>query len=1297
MSLLSAVESSICEGINSDALQSYLTTGLVPCNITLEHYTCAQLTGFTAQNLAQLLACKLSSNMTYSREIWKLLLIKTSEVLEGALILFSGMSQPVMGPSVSHVLDVLGELILDSISDLQWKDISFISLLLGELSHQSDQDQAENVLKHFIQPFLSRNPSCEMDINKCVVILNLCGPNSNCANTNGSYNCSCLTGYQVANPNQSISESNQCTDVNECLQTPSVCGPNSVCNNTIGDYSCSCLSGSSAENPCTDVNECLETPPVCGPNSVCNNTIGDYNCSCLTGYQVANPNQTISESNQCTGSTITLLPLSAMTPTSPSSQPTSPTTLPTPPPILTSTKPTLAPTPIPAMPITLPATEQPSGPTTPLPGQFSTIRLSLTIKGVYDFRLNDPTSDTYNRFKTDIETAVEGNFAKIPGYKVNSVNVIGFRPGSIITDFSLQLSNPSISFLDASNGIINNLQANSYGFPDNPVAQSEMARLRDSTGFLFPRERLVLICSGRITEWRFDGQKIPDASGEILTITNINPANNGRYECVSTKNSLPFIQWENIDSIQPLPNIQTSRDKHFQCKVAQRVTLMCCSSTGYEVEMVKVSDVNNYLQETVSSEDCMYSYIVRSCTDGSGTVTFNCKLTLTHLQSFDYSSRSITLTFVTEEFDCSDENFGAGNAGQVVEGSCKPDEIGSVTAQCEGTDWLIIENNCVLAVINELEAESQSLTAASLPGYMDRLSNITLGNEGRISSSPANINSIVTILRNVGNVSQRFTITVDIMENFLNTSTVIVSNSTISAWRSLNNGNTTKNASASLLGSIEHIAGSLPGDTSFETGSDAIQLRQIVVNSSYSETLGADASAAIFIPEEGNFTITTITFSTLNFVLPARNSSDNGSNLYNSINAAVVLLQVNDTIKNISLSFDVINETLENPQCVFWNFELFDGLGGWDSFGCQLISFVNNTVTCECNHTTSFSMLMSPSIPPGIKLLLDFITYIGVGISLASLIICLIIEGIIWKSMARNDTSYMLHVSIVNVAVSLLIADIWFIIGAAISDSESIAVGPCTAATFFIHFFYLAMFFWMLVSALLLFYRTVMVFSQMKRSTMLAIGFCLGYGASLIIAVVTVAATAGGGGYIRENNVCWLNWDETKALLAFVIPALTIVAINFLVMIVVLFKMLKSGVGNTAQNYDRHTLVVIARCVTILTPLFGLTWGFGIGIMAAPEAVGLHVVFAVLNSLQGFLILVFGTLFDSQIKSILAARLRQPNRNSGGTRSTDVGTAASSTFDFFIRIRRRNAYNISRGMLSPQVSSSNNGTDTTNT
>ncbi|KAB5543737.1 hypothetical protein PHYPO_G00083030 [Pangasianodon hypophthalmus] len=280
-------------------------------------------------------------------------------------------------------------------------------------------------------------------------------------------------------------------------------------------------------------------------------------------------------------------------------------------------------------------------------------------------------------------------------------------------------------------------------------------------------------------------------------------------------------------------------------------------------------------------------------------------------------------------------------------------------------------------------------------------------------------------------------------------------------------------------------------------------------------------------------------------------------------------------------------------------------------------------------------------------------------------------------SVTRNDTSYMRHVSVVNIAVSLLIANICFIIGAAVVNQGE---GPCSTATFFMHFFYLALFFWMLLSALLLLYRVLMVFSRMTRGTMMAIAFTVGYGAPLIIAVITVASTAGRKGYIQKDYNCWLNWNETKALLAFVIPALTIVAINLLVLIVVLCKMMRRGVNASTQPDEKHPLMVIAKCVGILTPLFGLTWGFGIGTMVSSNF-GVHVVFAFLNSLQGFFILVFGTLLDNKVREALAGKLALTNLSSNRTRSTSAGPSSLGAFPFIQRLRKRGAHNISEGRV----------------
>uniref|UniRef100_A0A671PD81 G-protein coupled receptors family 2 profile 2 domain-containing protein n=1 Tax=Sinocyclocheilus anshuiensis TaxID=1608454 RepID=A0A671PD81_9TELE len=232
-----------------------------------------------------------------------------------------------------------------------------------------------------------------------------------------------------------------------------------------------------------------------------------------------------------------------------------------------------------------------------------------------------------------------------------------------------------------------------------------------------------------------------------------------------------------------------------------------------------------------------------------------------------------------------------------------------------------------------------------------------------------------------------------------------------------------------------------------------------------------------------------------------------------------------------------------------------------------------------------------------------------------SLVVCLIIEIIIWKEVSRNSTSHVRHTSLVNIALSLLIADICFIIGAAIVKPGTDFTNSCSAAVFFTHFFYLSLFFWMLVSALLLLYRTTMVFSQISKSVMMALAFLLGYGAPLLISVITVASTAGNKHYVTQNEACWLNWDQSKALLAFVLPALVIVAVNIIIVIIVLVKMLRRGVGENNRD-EKNTLVTILRCVAILTPIFGITWGLGLGIMIEPKALAIHYLFAIFNSLQ---------------------------------------------------------------------------------
>jgi len=71
---------------------------------------------------------------------------------------------------------------------------------------------------------------CE-NINECNI--NNGGCEQNCRDTDGSYQCSCGTGFRLS------TDRHQCEDINECL-TPRACGSESAvkCINTYGSYSC---------------------------------------------------------------------------------------------------------------------------------------------------------------------------------------------------------------------------------------------------------------------------------------------------------------------------------------------------------------------------------------------------------------------------------------------------------------------------------------------------------------------------------------------------------------------------------------------------------------------------------------------------------------------------------------------------------------------------------------------------------------------------------------------------------------------------------------------------------------------------------------------------------------------------------------------------------------------------------------------------------------------------------------------------------------------------------------------------
>ncbi|KAK6490056.1 adhesion G-protein coupled receptor F1-like [Huso huso] len=629
---------------------------------------------------------------------------------------------------------------------------------------------------------------------------------------------------------------------------------------------------------------------------------------------------------------------------------------------------------------------------------------------------------------------------------------------------------------------------------------------------------------------------------------------------------------------------------------------------------------------------------------------------------------------------CNNSDYGVGQDLDIIITACPAQQIGNINVQCKNGKWCIIKNTCVLKEINDILSNAQNLASSpepvtELPILIEQLNNTSTVFKNNITSSAATISSVVDILTIFSNAAKNVTITETELGGFIETVNNIIGSESIKSWDALNNQNA-DSTSSRLLQSVELFATSFSTNSFFKLETNNINLNAIKItnnNIAYNESFKFNNTVhgSVSIPSSELSTlpvIVSIAYLSISDILPLRNNTTK-----EKVNGIVLTTVVNSVIKKVSLDFQMKNTFLDKPECVFWNFTLFNNTGSWDTSGCTSVILGNGNVRCQCEHLTSFSILMSPK---DLCKICTYITYIGLGISIGSLVLCLLIEAIVWHSVNKNKTSYIRHVSIVNLALSLLIADIWFIIGAAINANTA----ACSAATFFTHFFYLALFFWMLTLAILLFFRVVLVFKDLGKSQMLAIAFCLGYGCPLIIAVVSVAVTAPKSNYTR-TDACWLNWDNTMVLLAFVIPALVIITINLIILIVVIVKMLRRTIGDMSRAEETSTLKVVARCIAILTPFLGLTWGFGIGTLLAPDNEGIHVVFTVLNAFQGFFVLVFGTLLDSKIRDALLKKFSISKYSSQQTSTT--GGISSDRYNIFGKKKIHRLHEVTNSSDSP--------------
>ncbi|XP_017288463.1 adhesion G-protein coupled receptor D2 isoform X1 [Kryptolebias marmoratus] len=321
-------------------------------------------------------------------------------------------------------------------------------------------------------------------------------------------------------------------------------------------------------------------------------------------------------------------------------------------------------------------------------------------------------------------------------------------------------------------------------------------------------------------------------------------------------------------------------------------------------------------------------------------------------------------------------------------------------------------------------------------------------------------------------------------------------------------------------------------------------------------------------------------------------------------------------------------DTVYNPVCAFWDFNLNPEAGGWwNTKGCEIVSKHYEHTVCYCNHTTNFALLLQvyeAQRSTENEKALQVLTLIGCGVSLCGLLFTFILFVAVGVPKSDRTTVHKNLIIALGLAELLLICSDWA------SENEA----ACYLVTVLLHLFFMASFSWMLVEGLLLWSKVVSV--NISEDRRMKLYYIIGWGPPVLIVGLTLAIS---GNKYKSEAHCWLS-VKTDTIWAFVGPVIFILAVNTVVLCRVVMvtvssahrraKMLSPSSASKMQTFDLTWAVT--RPVLILLPVLGLTWLCGVLVHLS---VVVAYVFIILNSFQGLYIFLVYAVYNSEVRNAL--------------------------------------------------------------
>ncbi|XP_028279707.1 adhesion G protein-coupled receptor B3 isoform X1 [Parambassis ranga] len=404
------------------------------------------------------------------------------------------------------------------------------------------------------------------------------------------------------------------------------------------------------------------------------------------------------------------------------------------------------------------------------------------------------------------------------------------------------------------------------------------------------------------------------------------------------------------------------------------------------------------------------------------------------------------------------------------------------------------------------------------------------------------------------------------------------------------------------------------------------------------------------------FILGTVLYKTLGLMLP---SPKNHTVVNSKVIAVTVRPEPKATESHLEIELAHLANGTMNPYCALWDSTIMnDSWGAWSTKGCKTVLTDASHTKCLCDRVSTFAILaqqpremtMQYSGVPSVTLI------VGCGLSCLALITLAVIYAVLWRYI-RSERSIIL----LNFCLSIICSNILILVG----QTQTHNVGVCTMTTAFLHFFFLASFCWVLTEA----WQSYMAVTGKVRTRLIRKRFlCLGWGLPALVVAVSMGFTKTKG--YGTPLYCWLSL-EGGLLYAFVGPAAAVVLVNMVIGILVfnklvsrdgiLDKKLKHRAGQMSEPHTGLTLKC-AKCGVVSTtalsattasnamaslwsscvvlPLLALTWMSAVLAMTDKRSILFQILFAVFDSLQGFVIVMVHCILRREVQDAFRCRLR---------------------------------------------------------